>query len=56
VPARNLPHPPLKVIASGGVRDEEDITAARCAGLAGIIVGRALYEGKVDLKKVLKEA
>lgn len=38
----------LKVIASGGVSNLEDIEAARRARLAGVIVGRALYDGLVD--------
>ena len=38
----------LKVIASGGVSRLEDVKAAREAGLAGVIVGRALYEGSID--------
>ncbi len=38
----------LNVIASGGVNRLEDVRAAREAGLAGIIVGRALYEGAID--------
>lgn len=45
----------LEVIASGGVADIEDVRRARGAGLAGIIVGRALYEGKIDLADALKE-
>ena len=40
----------LKVIASGGVKDQTDIDGAREAGLAGIISGRALYEGTLDTK------
>jgi phosphoribosylformimino-5-aminoimidazole carboxamide ribotide isomerase len=43
----------LQVIASGGVRDAEDIRAARQAGLAGAIIGRALYEGTIRLEEVL---
>ena len=38
----------LKVIASGGVSGMEDVAQARAAGLAGVIVGRALYEGAID--------
>jgi len=45
--------PNAQVIASGGVRTAEHIAAARRAGLAGIIVGRALYDGTVDLAAVL---
>jgi phosphoribosylformimino-5-aminoimidazole carboxamide ribotide isomerase len=46
----------LEVIASGGVGSLADVRAAREAGLAGVIVGRALYEGALDLKIALKEA
>lgn len=38
----------LNVIASGGVSRLEDVQAARQAGLAGAIVGRALYEGAIE--------
>lgn len=44
----------LEVIASGGVLTIEDVIAAREAGLAGTIIGRALYEGTIDLGKALK--
>lgn len=43
----------LNAIASGGVRAAEDVQAAREANLAGIIIGRALYEGTVKLEEVL---
>ena len=43
----------LDVIASGGVHTLQDVTAARQANLAGVIIGRALYEGTVDLKDVI---
>ncbi len=41
------------VIASGGVTSAEDVKALRGLGrknLAGVIVGKALYEGRVKLK------
>ena len=38
----------LNVIASGGVNGLDDIRGAKKAGLQGVIVGRALYEGKID--------
>ncbi|GAB4543062.1 MAG: 1-(5-phosphoribosyl)-5-[(5-phosphoribosylamino) methylideneamino]imidazole-4-carboxamide isomerase [Anaerolineales bacterium] len=44
----------LNVIASGGVFQMEDVTAAKNAGLAGVIIGRALYEGAVDLAQALR--
>lgn len=43
----------LNVIASGGVHAMEDVTAAQEAGLAGVIIGRALYEGSINLKEAL---
>lgn len=43
----------LEVIASGGVHLLEDVVAAKDANLAGAIVGRALYEGTVDLKEAI---
>lgn len=46
-------HSGLDVIASGGVSGPEDIRAVRTAGLPGVIVGRALYEGKVKLEEVV---
>jgi phosphoribosylformimino-5-aminoimidazole carboxamide ribotide isomerase len=39
----------LAVIASGGIGCQDDIEAVRQTGAAGVIVGKALYEGKVVL-------
>lgn len=44
----------LDVIASGGVHTIEDVIAAKEAGLAGCIIGRALYDGTVDLRSALQ--
>lgn len=41
------------VIASGGVTTLEDLRAVRRAGCTGAIVGRALYEGRLDLQEAL---
>ena len=43
----------LKVIASGGVGGLEDVRRTWEEGLAGVIVGRALYDGRVSLKGAL---
>lgn len=46
----------IPVIASGGVASIEDIKAlkrAEDAGIEGVIVGRALYDGRLDLKEAL---
>jgi phosphoribosylformimino-5-aminoimidazole carboxamide ribotide isomerase len=45
-----------RVIASGGVASSGDIRAACEAGLAGVIVGRALYEGRLTLPQGLEAA
>jgi len=44
----------LQVVASGGVNNHEDVHRVLKAGLAGIIIGRALYEGKISLVECLK--
>lgn len=43
----------LDVIASGGTDSLQDISEVRSAGLAGVIVGRALYEGNFTLKEAI---
>lgn len=43
----------LAVIASGGTASLADIAQVRAVGLAGVIVGRALYEGNFTLKEAL---
>jgi len=46
----------LAVIASGGVRALEDVIAAKQASLAGVIIGRALYDGTIDLPEAIRIA
>lgn len=46
----------MHVIASGGVRALDDVRRVREAGLSGVIIGRALYEGQVDLGAALSMA
>lgn len=43
-----------EVIASGGVAGLEDVRRVREAGLAGLIIGRALYDGKIDLREAIR--
>jgi len=45
--------PALEVLVSGGVRALEDVSAARDAGAAGIVLGRALLEGRFTLGEAL---
>jgi phosphoribosylformimino-5-aminoimidazole carboxamide ribotide isomerase len=46
----------VPVIASGGVASLDDVRAARESGVAGVILGRALYTGAVDLMAALEIA
>jgi phosphoribosylformimino-5-aminoimidazole carboxamide ribotide isomerase len=41
------------VIASGGIASLEDINAAAATGATGVIIGRALYDGRVDLAEAV---
>jgi phosphoribosylformimino-5-aminoimidazole carboxamide ribotide isomerase len=46
----------LRVIASGGVASVEDIRAVKeveSSGVSGVIVGKALYTGDVDLREAV---
>ena len=47
--------PAFAVQASGGVREAVDVEAAREAGCAGIVLGRALLEGRFALADVLSD-
>ena len=43
----------LSVIASGGVSSMADVQQVRDAGLAGVIIGRALYEGQIKFNEIV---
>jgi phosphoribosylformimino-5-aminoimidazole carboxamide ribotide isomerase len=43
-----------RIIASGGIASIDDVLAAQAAGCAGAIVGRALYEGQIDLRALIE--
>jgi len=45
--------PGLAVQASGGVRSVDDVRAAQAAGARGVILGRALLEGRFTLAEAL---
>jgi phosphoribosylformimino-5-aminoimidazole carboxamide ribotide isomerase len=47
---------PLPVIASGGVTTVDDVRRLARLGLAGCIIGRALYEGRLDLRSAIAAA
>jgi phosphoribosylformimino-5-aminoimidazole carboxamide ribotide isomerase len=40
----------VEVIASGGVAGLADVKACKLAGLAGVIVGKAIYEGRISVR------
>lgn len=44
----------LDVIASGGIGCDDDVLNIKTSGCTGVIVGKAIYEGRVDLKKCLQ--
>ncbi len=46
-------HPSLALIASGGLRDADDVRALRALGLAGAVAGRALLERPALLPEML---
>lgn len=46
----------LDIVASGGISFESEITELKSMGVSGAIVGKAIYENKLDLKKVIKLA
>ena len=45
----------LDIIGSGGISSEEDIDRIAEIGVEGVITGKAIYEGKIDLKRVLSK-
>lgn len=42
------------IVASGGIRSVDDLLAARSVGASGAIVGRAIYEGRLDLGEAVR--
>jgi phosphoribosylformimino-5-aminoimidazole carboxamide ribotide isomerase len=43
----------VMVVASGGVASLADVGVCKAAGLAGVIVGKALYEKRMDLAQAI---
>lgn len=48
--------PTLDVLASGGVSDVADLLELKASGVAGAILGKAIYEGRVDLADAIRQA
>lgn len=46
----------IPVVASGGISSKKDIESYRGVNIEGIIVGKALYAGKVTLKEAIEAA
>lgn len=47
-------YPNVKVIAAGGIGGLNDLTALKRVGVEGVVIGKALYEGRFTLKDALK--
>ena len=47
-------YPQLHLIASGGVSSKEDIEALDAAGIPAVVFGKAIYEGRIDLKELVQ--
>lgn len=45
-------YPELHLIASGGVSSKEDIMALDKAGIPAVVFGKAIYEGRIDLREL----
>jgi phosphoribosylformimino-5-aminoimidazole carboxamide ribotide isomerase len=41
-----------RIIASGGISSIEDVIKIRSAGCSSVIIGKAMYDGKVSIEKV----
>ena len=46
-------YPQLHLIASGGVSSIDDIKALDAAGIPAVVFGKAIYEGKIDLRELI---
>ena len=46
-------YPGLHLIASGGVSSKADIEALDAAGIPAVVFGKAIYEGRINLKELI---
>jgi phosphoribosylformimino-5-aminoimidazole carboxamide ribotide isomerase len=44
----------LNLVASGGVSNMDDVEALKNIGCSGVIIGKAIYEGRITLKQLIK--
>jgi phosphoribosylformimino-5-aminoimidazole carboxamide ribotide isomerase len=49
-------HPKLHWIASGGVSSLKDLDSLRQTGVAAVVIGKALYEGRITLEDLAQYA
>ncbi|MBQ8092447.1 MAG: 1-(5-phosphoribosyl)-5-[Clostridia bacterium] len=49
-------YPSFQMTASGGVSTLDDVIAMRQLGMSGTIIGKAYYEGRIDLAKAIEVA
>ncbi len=48
--------PEIELIASGGVRNIEDVKNLKQTNIYGVVIGKAIYENKIDLKELAEIA
>ena len=48
-------HPECRLIASGGVSSIDDIRELDRAGIPAVVFGKAIYEGHINLKELIRE-
>ena len=46
--------PELYLVASGGVASLDDVILLNNAGIPGVIIGKAIYEGRIELEEIEK--
>lgn len=46
--------PNINLIASGGIKDLDDVKKVREINPYGVVIGKAIYESKIDLKELAK--
>jgi len=46
--------PAINLIASGGIKDLDDVKNVKAINPYGVVIGKAIYENKIDLKELAK--
>ena len=47
-------YPDVEIIAAGGIGSLDDLVALKNVGVEGVVMGKALYEGRFTLKEAIK--